>query len=122
MIARCEDLGIITAEHGRRLWIGMNRKGWRKEEPFDDQISPERPRLIRRSFQMLVDEGIKTREQIIYELRLTASDLEEMAQLQLGFFNGLDFAVDPKVREIGSARAGNGEVIRFRRNSGDDGA
>src|SRR2546425_4396362 len=54
MIAQCEDLGIITAE----------------------QIPAERPRLVRRSFQMLVDEGIKTRQQIIYELRLTPSDME----------------------------------------------
>ena len=68
MIARCEHLGILGPEQGRRLWIYMNRKGWRKTEPLDDQIECECPRLLRRSFQMLTEEGIKTRDQIVYDL------------------------------------------------------
>jgi hypothetical protein len=100
--------------------MGMNRKGWRTEEPFDDEIAPERPRLIRRCFQMLIEEGIKTRDQIVNDLRLTPSDIEEMATLPLGFFNGLNLAVDPKVREIRSARVGNGAMIQFPSTHNDD--
>ncbi len=113
MISRCENLGILNPEQGRRLWIYMNRKGWRKAEPLDDQLECERPRLLRRSFQMLVEEGIKTRDQIVYDLRLTPSDMEEMADLKLGFFNGLNFAAEPKIREIRSAKMGNGGIINF---------
>jgi Zn-dependent peptidase ImmA (M78 family)/DNA-binding XRE family transcriptional regulator len=120
MIMRCEQLGILGQQQSRRLWIYLNRKGWKKEEPYDDQIEPERPRLLRRSFQMLVEEGIKTRDQIVYDLRLTPSDMEEMAELQLGFFSGLNFVVGPKIREITSARIGNGGVIRFPGSSTDE--
>jgi Zn-dependent peptidase ImmA (M78 family)/transcriptional regulator with XRE-family HTH domain len=113
MIYRCEELGILTPEQSKRLWIYMNRKNWRKVEPYDDQFPLEKPRLLRRSFQMLIEEGIRTRDQIIFDLRLTPSDMEEMAELQLGFFNGLNFVADPKVREITSARVGNGGIVRF---------
>lgn len=119
MISRCEHLGILSPAQSKRLWIYMNRKGWKKAEPLDDELEREHPRLVRRSFQMLVEEGIKTRDQIVYDLRLTPSDMEEMAELQLGFFNGLNFTIDPKVREIKSARIGNGGVIRFPSNDTD---
>jgi len=112
MIARCEELEILNPDQSKRLWIYMNRKGWRKAEPYDDQLPTEAPRLLRRSFQVLVDEGITTRDQIVYDLRLTPSDMEEMAELQLGFFNGLDFAT-PRVREINSRKVGNGGVVQF---------
>jgi Zn-dependent peptidase ImmA (M78 family) len=120
MILRCEQLGIIGPDQSRRLWIYMNRRAWKVTEPYDDQLAVECPRLLRRSFQMLVEEGIKTREQIVYELRLTASDMEEMSELQLGFFNGLNFVVEPKVRETTTARIGNGGVIRFPSNGAED--
>jgi Zn-dependent peptidase ImmA (M78 family)/transcriptional regulator with XRE-family HTH domain len=118
MISRCEQLGIISYEQGRRLWIYLNRKGWKKAEPLDDQIHIEQPRLLRRSFQMLVEDGIKTRGQIIYDLRLTPSDIEELSLLSLGFFNGLEFVAAPRVRELESEsssakRVGNGGVLLF---------
>jgi hypothetical protein len=73
----------------------------------------EMERLLRRSYQMLVEKGLKTREQIVYDLRLTPSDMEEMAELELGFFNGLNFVADPKIRDIDSARVSNGGIIHF---------
>src|SRR6185312_8949253 len=107
MISRSEQLGIIDSEQSRRLWIYMNRKEWRKEEPLDNQLEPERPRLLRRSFQMMTEEGIKTRDQIIYDLRLTPSDVEELGLLPMGFFNGLEFVLNPKIRETETRRIGN---------------
>lgn len=119
MISRCEQLGIIGADQSRRLWIYMNRKDWRKREPLDDQLEPERPRLLRRSFQMLVDEGLRTRDQIVNDLRLTPSDVEELALLPMGFFNGLEF-VTPKVRELEPRRIGNGGIVSFPNRETED--
>jgi hypothetical protein len=39
--------------------------------------------------------------------------MEEMAELQLGFFNGLNFVMAPKVRQITSAKIGNSRAVRF---------
>ena len=70
MISRCEQLEILSEEQARRCWIGMGRKGWRTQEPFDDQLVPEQPRLLKRSIQLLVDEGIKSRDQVVSRIAL----------------------------------------------------
>jgi hypothetical protein len=85
MISESEQLGISNADHTRRLWLNMNRKGWRTHEPLDDELQPEVPRLLRRSVKMLVEEGIKRRDQIIFDLRRPASDLEDLMQLPTAF-------------------------------------
>jgi Zn-dependent peptidase ImmA (M78 family)/transcriptional regulator with XRE-family HTH domain len=115
MISRCEDLGMVTSEQARRLWIGMNRRGWKRREPLDDSIAVEDPRLLKRSMQMLVEEGIKTRDSILYELRLPASDVEELTGTQRGFFSGLELFPTLKVRDTqqGGARVANSGIIVF---------
>jgi len=85
MIKRCEQLGMITEEVSQRMWINRNRRGWREREPLDD-LPVEEPHLISKSFKMLVESGIKTTDQIVDDLRLSAVDIEELAFLEKGFF------------------------------------
>jgi Zn-dependent peptidase ImmA (M78 family)/DNA-binding XRE family transcriptional regulator len=114
MISRCEQLEIFNEEQARRCWINMGRRGWRVKEPLDDQLPPEEPRLVKRSIQMLIDEGIKTREQIISELRLPAADIEDLAGLPRGYFNGLEVIrqVEPRLKRSEEIRAISG-VLSF---------
>lgn len=88
MIKRCEQLGILTEEQARRSWINMNRRSWRKQEPLDDRIPAEQPRLLRRSCELLVNEGIKTPEQIVNDLAMNATDIESLACLDPGYLSG----------------------------------
>ncbi len=111
MILRCGQLGIITDEQERRLWINMSRRGWRKLEPLDEKLPPEQPRLLKRSFELLINEGLKTPEQIVTDLALGAADIEALACLDRGYLAGenQDSIAMPRLRE--STRTGN--VIRF---------
>lgn len=115
MIKRCEHLGILSEEQGRRAWINMNRRGWRKEEPLDNRIVPEKPRLLRRSFELLVDEGIKTPQQIVSDLALNPRDIEALACLDSGYLSGEIQRVTtmPQLKEEVKTQTGTGNLIRF---------
>jgi len=117
MIMRCEQLGILSEDQTKRAWINMNRRGWRKKEPLDDRLVPERPRLLRRSFEMLVNEGIKMPEQILIDLSINASDVESLACLDPGYLSGEapDVIAMPQLRDEVRLNlgVGQGNVIRF---------
>lgn len=88
MIKRCEALGIAEDEAARRLWINYNRRGWRKGEPFDGKMEKERPRILRRSFTMLLSEGEQSVSQILNALALSPYDIEEICDLDAGTLTG----------------------------------
>jgi Zn-dependent peptidase ImmA (M78 family)/transcriptional regulator with XRE-family HTH domain len=114
MIMRCQQLGILTEEQAKRSWINLSRRGWRKQEPLDERLVPEKPRLLRRSFELLVNEGIKTPEQIVSDLCMNASDIEALACLESNYLSGLapDVVAMPQLRdEIRSQ--GGGNLLRF---------
>jgi Zn-dependent peptidase ImmA (M78 family)/DNA-binding XRE family transcriptional regulator len=85
MLHRAQDLGLIKPEQTQRLWANCARRGWRIKEPLDDQMEVEQPRLLRRSFEMLIDEKVQTRAEILSALPYSARDIEELAALPLGF-------------------------------------
>lgn len=87
MIVRCGHLGIINSDQGKRLWINYNRRGWRGEEPFDNTLRPEEPRVLRRSIEMLLTEGVRSKTQILESMALPARELEQLVALPPGFFS-----------------------------------
>jgi len=105
MIVRCEHLGLINQDQTRRLWINYNRRGWRGEEPLDKVLKFEEPRVLRRSFEALVDEGLKTKEQIVEDLSLPQREIEELGALPLGYFSGKQAEVKafPRLKSVPSA-------------------
>jgi Zn-dependent peptidase ImmA (M78 family) len=110
MIHRSQSLNLVTDEQAKRLWINLNRRDWRKFEPLDD-IAPERPLMIAKCFSTLVTEGIKSKDQIVMDLRLAARDIEELGALPNGYLSGdADAAVGPQLK-----RQQTGNVISFRR-------
>ena len=85
MISRSEDLGVITADQAQRMWINYNRRQWRKNEPLDDKLLAEEPRLIKRCMELLLEDRTKTREQIVLDLNLNAQDIEQLSGLPRHF-------------------------------------
>lgn len=81
MVMRCRALGIIDDEEVRRLFINYNRRGWRGNEPLDARLPVEEPQLLRRSFEMLIGEGVRTVEQVLEDLPFPPGDIEEIAGL-----------------------------------------
>jgi Zn-dependent peptidase ImmA (M78 family) len=109
MMKRSEELGILEQRNVRRAWINLSRRGWRNNEPLDAALKHEQPRLLRRSVQLLLDSGLKTKEQILNDLSMNAADVEGLACLPDGFFSvSLESEPTPQLKDFGST------VIPFR--------
>jgi Zn-dependent peptidase ImmA (M78 family)/DNA-binding XRE family transcriptional regulator len=91
MIFRARHAGLISEDTERRLWIKYSRRGWRRNEPYDDVTEPEEPRLLRRSFEVLLNEGSQTPSDILANLALAAGDIESLSGLPRGYLKQ-DFA------------------------------
>lgn len=87
MIKRCENLGLIDRDGAQRLWINYTRRGWRKQEPLDGKIEKERPRLLRRSVELLLSEKVQSISQILGAVSLKAHDVEELCDLDPGLLS-----------------------------------
>jgi Zn-dependent peptidase ImmA (M78 family)/DNA-binding XRE family transcriptional regulator len=110
MMKRSEELGILEERNVRRSWINLSRRGWRKEEPLDGTLKHEQPRLLRRSVELLVDSGIKTKDQILADLSFNASDIESLACLPDTFFKSAPAEAVPVLKE----QPAGSTVIPFR--------
>ena len=85
MVMRCEHLGLLSEDQVTRMWINISRRGWRRREPLDDTLPPEEPSTLRRAFEVLISERIRTASQIDAELVLPSGDVEELCGLPHGF-------------------------------------
>lgn len=88
MIMRCQHVGVISPDETQRMFINYNRRGWRDEEPLDAVLKPEEPRIIRRSLESLIQEGLRSRQQILNDLALPAREIEQIGGLPSGFLSG----------------------------------
>lgn len=110
-IMRCYQLGIVNDAQAKRLWINRSRRGWSKVEPLDDGTPAETPTLIRASIEMLLEEGVRSKEQIVADLCLSAADLEKLAEMPPGSLGGQPTLVTPQLKSRDS------KVVPFNRNS-----
>jgi hypothetical protein len=100
MIKRCRALDMIGDEYEQRLWKHYSSRGWRKAEPLDDTLASEAPRLMARSVRLLIDEQVRTREQLLDDIRLPPSDVESICGLPRGYMSssGGDLVTLPRLR------------------------
>lgn len=120
MIYRSADLGFMSKDQTRRLWINRTRRGWKFREPLDDELPIEEPRLLSRAFELLVNEGVQSRDQIRFALPYALSDIEELAGLSPGFLEDKPAPISLKAYSMkrqsaaDKQRQGPGKVVNFR--------
>jgi Zn-dependent peptidase ImmA (M78 family)/DNA-binding XRE family transcriptional regulator len=85
MIRRARHAGLLSEDTERRLWIGMSRHKWRTIEPYDESTEVEEPRLLRRSFELILNEGEQTPADVTGRIALQSSDIESLSSLPLGY-------------------------------------
>ena len=104
MMMRLSGLGLLDDDQQLLLYKRKSARWGGKSEPGDDDRPPERPRLLRRTIELLVEEAIMPPTAIPRHLGLSATDVEMLAGLPEGFFergtNVIHFA---KLRQSGSA-------------------
>ena len=92
------------------MWINLSRRGWRKREPLDDSTQSEMPNLIPKSIKLLVQERVKTGDQIAQDLALNTSEIEKICELEVGFLGSRENPNSgPTLKNHGS------KVIPFKR-------
>jgi Zn-dependent peptidase ImmA (M78 family) len=113
MIVRCETIGLVSPDQTKRLWINYNRRGWRGEEPLDNILKFEEPRVLRRGFEALVDENVRSREQIVDDLCLPAREIEQLSALPPGYLSGgkAEVKAFPKLKSADPAARGESADI-----------
>jgi Zn-dependent peptidase ImmA (M78 family)/DNA-binding XRE family transcriptional regulator len=117
MIKRLSHMNVISEQYERRLWQYYSYKKWRTREPFDDIIPVEQPQNLRNSIELLIDERVMSKRELLYETGLTAADVCSLAGLPEGFFDNDSRNIarlKPELRQ-GSAGADseNDNVISF---------
>ena len=111
MIMRAGQMGTVSEEQGKRLWMNLGRRKWRTREPLDDLVVPEHPKFLGRSIELLVQNNIVDPLDIPRRLAVAARDVEELAGLPVGYLG----ASGPSIRLL---REENGpHVVPFEREA-----
>lgn len=65
MVRRTRDLGVITEDGYRNLYISISRRKWRKTEPFDEELAPERPALAKKCLDVIAGSMVGSKDEFI---------------------------------------------------------
>ena len=87
MLMRSRALDLIDDDALALQMRRLRYRGWHKSEPLDEQLEPEIPRLLRRSFRVLEESGVQNRADMLAALPYSPADLESIASLSPGYFN-----------------------------------
>jgi len=85
---RLHALDMIDDEGKLSLFKRRSARWGGKSEPGDGDRKPEQPRLLRRTIDLLVDENVMPLDAIPRHIGLSDMDVEMLAGLQEGYFQG----------------------------------
>ncbi|MCE9501532.1 MAG: XRE family transcriptional regulator [Leptospira sp.] len=91
MVYRAGDLGLIS-EASKANFFRMY-PGSRKKEPLDDSLPLEKPTLLKRSVELLVNEGEIRSEDLRDEFAYDIETLSELLGIEKNFFSSSDSKV-----------------------------
>lgn len=89
MLQRIFNLGIIANDKYSNYRKYMARRDWLRGEPYDAETAPEKPMLLRQLMEHLRDNRIQSPEQLLSALNINPIELEEITQVDTGFFSAL---------------------------------
>lgn len=81
------DLGCISESLFASISNLTVKRGWRKREPYDDEIPQEKPELIKDAINLLVDNKVKKASEIIEELGLPPRETAELCGVSPDYFD-----------------------------------
>ena len=108
MLMRSRALGLLDDDELGKLMRVYRYRGWHRQEPGDDVLTPERPRLLRRAIETLVNNSIQTKDDIVNALSLSPADIEDVSGLPRGYLTSDTATIIPMptVRVRGEADSG----------------
>jgi len=121
MILRLQHLGVISAEEGKRLFIGKSHRRWKDgDEPLDEELPPERPRLLSESVSLLVEEQVLSKAEILADIPYSDRDIELLTGLQQGYLTDtmpIVTIAGPRQRRLELSSGAPAPVLDFPQNA-----
>ncbi|WP_240116272.1 hypothetical protein [Erwinia endophytica] len=123
-IMRLHALNIISDEEKQNLYKRRSARWGVKSEPGDDYREPEKPRLLKRTVELLASSGIIAVDGLSNFAGLSAIDVEMLVGLPEGYLTSKKAAVVHLVRlksmlserrEEHNNDQQNGTLVEFRR-------
>lgn len=123
MMMRLHTLGLLSDEEKLSLFKRRSARWGSTAEPGDEKWEPEMPRLLRRTVELLVNEGIVPVERIPQHLGFSTNDVLKLCCLRDNYFRApaevLDLAVlrstTPNERSARRLVREDGAVVSFER-------
>lgn len=119
MAYRAHNLGLIDDAERSVLYRNMARRRWRGalQEPFDDpsEMPLERPRMLRRGLEVVLEESCAHRSDIARNLALPERELEQIVGVDRGYFRTgetIQLAV-PKRQRLKAFDMETGTIVEF---------
>jgi Zn-dependent peptidase ImmA (M78 family)/transcriptional regulator with XRE-family HTH domain len=80
IIKRCDDIGLLGDDESKvqRMWIKYRRE-WKAIE--DDNFEFEKPQLMKRCIDALLESNTKTKSQILFDVPYSQRDVESILNL-----------------------------------------
>lgn len=100
IIKRCETLELLSENQLNYLKRQMTIKKYWYKEPLDDTLVMEGPEMLRDSVQLIIDNGVVTRDSFINSSALSVNDLKSICSLPDDFFTGYNIRQKPVLRVI----------------------
>lgn len=99
MLIRAYKLKAITYNQYQYMVKQASKKGWRTCEPLDEKIPVPKPVLVKRALEMLIENNILTKSQIVEEIHksgttISREEIEFLLGLQRGMLKDKDFVPD----------------------------
>ena len=116
MLHRASDLDFLDERSYQNLYRNYGRKGWMKEEPLDDELPVELPKLIMNSTELLLKEGVLSRSEIVDEMQLYHWDVEDCVGLPSNYLNlhaGDVHTLRPRLRHEEHNGEKRGQILFF---------
>jgi Zn-dependent peptidase ImmA (M78 family) len=103
MMMRLHALGLLSDEDKLALFKRRSARWGSKAEPGDDKWSPEVPRLLRRTVELLVNEGILPVESISRHLGFSTLDIQKLCSLRSNYFDAPSEVIDLATLRVAKA-------------------
>lgn len=90
LIVRARQLEEITVNQYQYLMKQLSQKGYRTNEPFDNETPPIKPRYLKEAMRMIIEEDGVTGEEILQQLSddgmaLSEEIVEDILNLESGY-------------------------------------
>jgi Zn-dependent peptidase ImmA (M78 family)/transcriptional regulator with XRE-family HTH domain len=114
MIKRLAAMERITPEYERRLWQYYSYRRWRGFEPLDGDLPVEQPLNLASSIEMILDEGLVTRSDLIREIGLGAAEIAALSGVPEEYLLPVApnlVRLKPSMRAAKAPSAGDAEIV-----------